>query len=173
MHTAAASPRRARRYEIRTDVRFRPVAVLNWQVGQTENISDTGLLVRSQEPLPINTPIQLELYAPMPLSGVAAAPLICSGRVVRSIRESNSNGEVCLAIAVQSAKDLSPAAPPVQTDERVREASHLLTNQLAVIYGTTELLLANDGLDPDIQGRLRTIKSVVTEAAVTIKKLAR
>lgn len=170
MHTVAASPRRARRYEIRTDIRFRPVAVLDWQVGQTENISDTGLLVRSPEPLPVNTPIQLELYAPMPLSGIPSVPLSCSGRVVRSFRENTPDGEVCIAIAVQLAQISSPAAAP-KSDARLREASHLLTNQLAVIHGTTELLLAHDKLEPEVQGRLRAIKSVVAEAAVTVKKL--
>jgi hypothetical protein len=172
MHIAAASPRRAHRYEIRTDVRFRPVAVLNWQLGQTENISDTGLLVRSPEPLPVNTPIQLELYAPIPLSGVSSAPLICIGRVVRSMREGDANGEVRIAIAVQADQVSSPAAQPAPpSDERLRDACHLLTNQLAVVYGTTELLLTDDKLDPEVQGRLRSIKSVVTQAAVTVKKL--
>ena len=172
MHTATASPRRAHRYEIRTDIRFRPVAVQNWQIGETENISDTGLLVRALEPLPVDTPIQVELFAPLPLSGVAQEPVICTGRVVRSFRANSDRGLVRLAIEVKSA-NLAQLAPPRRPPKSDPEAFHILANQLAVVVGTAELVLANDQLDEATAARVRKIKDVSMEAAATAKKLVK
>ncbi len=170
MQVAAASAGRAHRYEIRTDIRFRPVAVQNWHLGRTENISDTGLLVSSEEPLPINTPVQLELFAPVPLTGVAGLPLTLTGRVVRSTRD--SEGPVRLAIVVQSACLAAAISPEIQRDEaRLRDTMHVLTNQLAVAFGMTELLLSNDRLDTETRGRLQKIKDATMEAAATAKKI--
>jgi hypothetical protein len=127
-------------------------------------------LVCSPEVLPVDTPIQLELYAPAPISGAAGLPLSCSGRVVRSI---NGNGAVRLAIEVLSARIQGPDAPHSATghDRRMADACHVLTNQLAVVVGTAELLLANDGLDGSTAARLRKMKDVSLQAAATVKKL--
>ena len=170
MQTAAVTPRRAQRYEIRTDIRFRPVSVQNWHLGQTENISDTGLLVRSPEPLPVNTPIHLELYAPAPLSGVARAPLTCSGRVVRSF-DGGEGGAVRLAIEVQSSQLHPQSKSPLTDDPKVAEGFHVLTNQLSVVVGMAELLLSNGPLDELTVARLRKMKEVSMEAAATAKRL--
>ena len=172
MQTATANPRRAHRYEIHTDIRFRPMAVRNWHIGETENISDTGILVRALEAVPINTPIQLELYTPAPLSGVAQMPVICSGRVVRSFHALGDRGLVRLAIEVQSTEvqpHSSPKDEPV--DPRLVEAFHALTNQLSVVVGTAELLLASHELDDDTAARLRKMKDVTLQAATTAKRL--
>lgn len=172
MHTPAAKGRRAHRYEIRTDIRFRPEAVQNWHLGQTENISDTGLLVRSPEPLPIDTAIQLELYAPVPLSGIAKAPLICSGRVVRSM-SIGAEGVVRIAIALQSSQ-LQPetgAQKSLKHDPKLIESFHILANQLAVVVGTAELLLTNGQLDDVTVARLRRMKEASLEAAATAKRM--
>ena len=170
VHTATSKARRAHRYEIRTDVRFRPVAVQNWRIGETENISDSGLLVRALEALPVDTPIQVELFAPVPLSGVAQEPVTCSGRVVRSFRASGDRGLVRLAIEVKSA-DVTPLLTPRRPARAEPEAFHLLANQLAVVVGTAELLLANDQLDEATVARIRKIKDVSMQAAATAKKL--
>ena len=172
MTAAAASSGRAHRYEIRTEVRFRPVAVQNWHLGQTENISDTGLLVSAPEALPVNTPIQLELYAPVPLTGVERLPLVCTGRVVRSFAGQDTGSPVRLAIAVQSARVVAIASHENEREaSKVRDAMHLLTNQLAVVFGMTELLLANNNLDEITRGRLQKIKEATTEAAAAAKKI--
>lgn len=171
MHTAAGK-RRAHRYEIRTDIRFRPVAVQNWHFGETENISDTGLLVSAPEALPVDTPIQLELYAPAPLSGAAQVPLACSGRVVRSMRAGGEKGAVRLAIAVQSGHiqpAMSQQAPT--PNPRFTETFHVLNNKLAIVVGTAELLLASGQFDDVTVSRLRKVKDVTLEAASTFKKL--
>ena len=174
MQTAIANPRRAHRYEIHTDIRFRPTAVKNWHIGETENISDTGMLVRALEAVPINTPIQLELYTPAPLSGVAQMPVICNGRVVRTFHALNDRGLVRLAIEVQSTEVLphSVSQHEGSADPQVVEAFHALTNQLSVVVGTAELLLAtNHELDDVTAARLRKMKDVTLQAATTAKKL--
>jgi hypothetical protein len=173
MRTATPNPRRAHRYEIRTDIRFRPIAVKNWHIGETENISDTGMLVRALEAVPINTPIQLELYTPAPLSGVAQMPVICNGRVVRSFHQLGDRGLVRLAIEVQSTEvqphSTSQKGEPI--DARLAEAFHALTNQLSVVVGTAELMLASHELDDVTAARLRKMKDVTLQAATTAKKL--
>lgn len=171
MHTAAAKPRRAHRYEIRTDIRFRPAAVQNWQFGETENISDTGLLVRAIDKLPVDTPIQLELYAPAPISGMTPLPMTFTGRVVRTMQDGERGG-IRLAIAVQTAHP-QPATLPTQSiqNPRLVNAFHALNNQLMVLVGTAELLLAENRLDDVAVDRVRKMKDVTLEAACTVKKL--
>lgn len=171
MHTAAAKPRRAHRYEIRTDIRFRPVTVQDWHFGETENISDTGVLVCAPQALPIDTPIQLELYAPAPISA-SRVPLTCNGRVVRSDIVPNGNGVVRLAIAVESG-DLQPGLSRKlpEPDPQFAQTFHVLTNQLAVVVGTAELLLTTHQLDAASVARVRKMKDVTLEAATTVKKL--
>jgi hypothetical protein len=149
------------------------MAVRHWHIGETENISDTGMLVRALEAVPINTPIQLELYTPAPLSGVAQVPVICSGRVVRSFHALGDRGLVRLAIEVESTEvqPHSTSHKDESVDPRLVEAFHALTNQLSVVVGTAELLLADHEFDDVTAARLRKMKDVTLQAATTAKRM--
>lgn len=75
---------RARRYEIGTAIRFRVRGEREWQEGLTENISVSGLLIRSGRALDPRTAIEMRFFLPVELDGECAAEVFCRGFVIRS-----------------------------------------------------------------------------------------
>lgn len=75
---------RARRYEIGTAIRFRVRGERDWQEGLTENISVSGLLIRSGRALDPRTAIEMRFFLPVELDGECAAEVFCRGFVIRS-----------------------------------------------------------------------------------------
>ena len=65
-------------------MRYRPSGDPQWREGQTENISRSGVLFRTDHLVPLQTPIEMLLPLPFAAGGVEeAATVICRGRVVR------------------------------------------------------------------------------------------
>ncbi len=75
---------RARRYEIGTAIRFRVRGEREWHEGLTENISVSGLLIRSARALDPRTAIEMRFFLPVELDGECAAEVFCRGFVIRS-----------------------------------------------------------------------------------------
>jgi len=75
---------RARRYEIGTAIRFRARGEREWHEGLTENISISGLLIRSARSLDPKTAIEMRFFLPVELDGECAAEVFCRGFVIRS-----------------------------------------------------------------------------------------
>lgn len=75
---------RARRYEIGTVIRFRARGEREWHEGLTENISISGLLIRSARALDPKTAIEMRFFLPVELDGECAAEVFCRGFVIRS-----------------------------------------------------------------------------------------
>jgi PilZ domain len=75
---------RARRYEIGTAIRFRARGEREWHEGLTENISISGLLIRSGRALDPKTAIEMRFFLPVELDGECAAEVFCRGFVIRS-----------------------------------------------------------------------------------------
>jgi hypothetical protein len=75
---------RARRYEIGTAIRFRVRGERDWHEGLTENISISGLLIRSGRALDPKTAIEMRFFLPVELDGECAAEVFCRGFVIRS-----------------------------------------------------------------------------------------
>ena len=82
-HDPRAPAHRARRYEIDLPIRYRTADAPGWHEGRTENISRTGILIRTTAPLPPRTPIDMLLALPAEVGG-RGVPVICRGRVVRA-----------------------------------------------------------------------------------------
>jgi PilZ domain-containing protein len=64
-------------------VRFRS-ADGQWHLGVTESVSKSGILLRAEESLEPDTPIEMELELPQIRGEETAGRVICRGRVVRS-----------------------------------------------------------------------------------------
>jgi hypothetical protein len=75
---------RAQRYEIGTAIRFRVRGEREWHEGLTENISVSGLLIRSERALDPRTAIEMRFFLPVELDGECAAEVFCRGFVIRS-----------------------------------------------------------------------------------------
>ncbi len=76
---------RAPRYPLRIPLRYRSSHDEQWRDGQTENISRSGVLFRTDRAMPLQTPIEIVLALPPEVAGEgAAATVICRGRIVRT-----------------------------------------------------------------------------------------
>jgi PilZ domain-containing protein len=91
-----ASPR-ARRFEIRAPVRYRADDGV-WHRGTTENISHSGLLLRGDGPLAVNTPIELIVELPQMCPAESFTRVLCRGHVVRADARAKRAGLVAAAI---------------------------------------------------------------------------
>ena len=76
---------RAPRFRLDLTVRYRTVGDGEWRQAKTGNISSTGLLLRAEDALPLDTRLELRvvlsLNEPAPRSG----EVTCVGRVVRLV----------------------------------------------------------------------------------------
>lgn len=95
-----AGASRARRYEIGTVVRYRVRGEREWHEGVMENISYSGVLIRTGQFLPPNTIIEMRFCLPVELDGERAAEVLCRGTVVRSSPSLTSTGTINLAARI-------------------------------------------------------------------------
>lgn len=91
---------RARRYEIGTIIRYRVRGEKVWREGTTENISISGVLIRTDEALDPNTAIEMRFFLPVELQGECAAEVFCRGLVIRSSRCTVPDGMVTVAARI-------------------------------------------------------------------------
>ena len=75
---------RARRYGISALIRYRVGGGNAWREGTMQNISISGVLLCTDQPLEINTAIEMRFVLPVDLNGECAAEVLCRGVVVRS-----------------------------------------------------------------------------------------
>jgi hypothetical protein len=78
------SQMRAPRFRLDLTVRYRPFGAAEWRQAKTGNISSSGVLLRAEDPLPLDT--RLELRVVLSVSDPSAArtgEVSCVGRVVR------------------------------------------------------------------------------------------
>jgi hypothetical protein len=113
--------RRATRYEIQAPVRFR-TACGDWREGTTVNIGRVGVLIRTSDPLPLATVMQLRVALATDRA-FAGAYVACSGRVVRADPSAVEN-ETLMAVTIDDFQ-LRPAGcdedgPGVGTPARQR-----------------------------------------------------
>ena len=74
---------RAERHPVRIPIRYRPSGARSWFDGRTENISRSGVLIRTRDIVPVWTPVEMLLALPVELGGVRRS-VVCTGRVVRT-----------------------------------------------------------------------------------------
>ena len=91
---------RARRYGIGAEVRFRVRGEREWQEGVMENISISGLLMRTTHSLQPQTSIEMRFVLPIELNGECAAEVMCRGSVVRSSGSTLRDGFAIVAARI-------------------------------------------------------------------------
>lgn len=85
MSTSAVRAERPIRFELGLPVQFRPVGASEWIEGTSRDISRSGLLFRSEHPVPLGTELEVIIAMPRELTGSRAVQVICTGRVVRQL----------------------------------------------------------------------------------------
>jgi len=98
--SSVIAPVRGRRYPIRMTLRYRTEADTQWQEARTVNISRTGVLFRTNNPLDIQTTLQMILLLPPELGGDDAAEVLCLGRIVRTVPPRSPDGPSFIAATI-------------------------------------------------------------------------
>jgi len=75
---------RARRVKLDLPLRYRLNQTSTWYEGTIENISQSGVLFRGQEPLAANSLLEMVFEMPEEISGQKNSNVVCQGRVTRA-----------------------------------------------------------------------------------------
>jgi hypothetical protein len=75
---------RARRLKLDVALRYRVNSTSTWHEGIIENLSQSGLLFRGPQQLPVNALIEMVFEMPEEISGQKNRNVVCQGRVIRS-----------------------------------------------------------------------------------------
>ena len=97
---------RARRYDIGTVLRYRVRGEREWREGVMENISITGVRIRTTHYLKPDTVIEMRFFLPIELNGECAAEVLCRGSVVRASECEVPGGEVVVAARIDHSRFL-------------------------------------------------------------------
>lgn len=73
---------RATRFTLDVPVEYRPLGDPLWRAGRTINMSRTGVLFRGEQPLDVDTPIEMRVFLQTE-TGKLLSELFCRARVVR------------------------------------------------------------------------------------------
>lgn len=92
---------RAPRYAVPVTVLYRAAGDSTWYEGRTENISESGVLVRSDRPMEPETSVEMFLAIPDDVAAPFAGTTICRGRIVRAIGRSEVDDLPAFAAAIQ------------------------------------------------------------------------
>jgi hypothetical protein len=75
---------RARRLKLDLALRYRVNSTSTWYEGTIENLSQTGILFKGPQQLPVNALIEMVFEMPEEISGQKNRSVLCQGRVIRS-----------------------------------------------------------------------------------------
>ena len=89
---------RPTRFSLHAVVRYRADDG-RWHHGTTESISKSGLLLRADQPIQPETPIELEVELP-PVRGEKPARLWCRGRTVRAFESDEGQSGAVVAVTI-------------------------------------------------------------------------
>ncbi len=170
---------RAKRFSVRTPIRFRCNQESEWRTGVTENISCTGVLFRSDGALQPRTQITVRFTVPPQISGGLPVEVICDALVVRDeLLDQNAHA---LAAAIlnyhihydRTQVPIFTAVPEVLSREKPASANfvHQFNTHLAVIVGNCDLVLSQADLDPAIRKNVESVKSAGLKAASLVREL--
>jgi hypothetical protein len=101
---------RAPRFPLHLPVRYRRMGDVEWRRGETENISRSGVLIRSHDPVEVDATVELLVALDARNAGSDRAEVLCSGRVVRTVSPSHDYSCPGSAIAIDEFNFLPPDA---------------------------------------------------------------
>jgi hypothetical protein len=75
-------PERARRFDLHLSLLYRSPGARSWQAGRIENISRSGVLFWTAQPMDVDTELEMRFVLPIPK---ASPRVVCHGRIVRAV----------------------------------------------------------------------------------------
>lgn len=95
---AAEYPPRAERFAVQVPIQCRTAPYGPWHRAEIENISATGLLVRSDMRFSVDRRIEMSFVLSGEVPGVPPANIVCDGRVVRTVVKPDGTSAFGIAI---------------------------------------------------------------------------
>jgi PilZ domain len=92
--------RRAQRFAIHTQLRYRAAGEGEWQEGTMVNISESGVLFQTDQAAPSYREIEIRFSLPTGVEGEAAAQVACRGMITRAV----ASPGLPMAVAARIAK---------------------------------------------------------------------
>ena len=92
---------RAPRFPLHLSVRYRRLGDRQWRRGETENISRSGVLIRVEDPLEIDTTVELMVALAVRSAAAGSGEVQCSGRVVRTISPASGQSLPASAVLIE------------------------------------------------------------------------
>lgn len=82
---------RAHRFPLSLLVLYRPPGESRWRRGHTENISRSGLLLRTRDPFEMNAPIEVRMILPGGMMAPTPSEVRARARIVREVSPSDED----------------------------------------------------------------------------------
>lgn len=96
--------KRAERYEIHAVIHYRPRRARVWLKGVIQNISTSGVLIHTDQVLPVGTAIEMRFALPVNWQGKAGADVFCRGIVVRASSAEQPTGVKFIALMIEQSR---------------------------------------------------------------------
>jgi hypothetical protein len=87
-------------------LRYRVKNLGTWSEGTIENISQSGVLFRGPEALPVNALVEMVFEMPEEISGQKNSNVLCQGRVIRSKNANDAPEALSLVVSILDYKFL-------------------------------------------------------------------
>ncbi|HKB09070.1 MAG TPA: PilZ domain-containing protein [Vicinamibacterales bacterium] len=94
---------RPQRFPLQLPVRYREIGKIDWSIGRTEDISRSGVFIRSGKQFDVEARVEMHVVLPPVASGptpTRPAEISCYGHVVRQVSEGNSRFPTGYGIAI-------------------------------------------------------------------------
>ncbi len=91
---------RAPRFTLQLPVHYRLTGETLWRHGTTENISRSGVLIRTDQPLEPNARLEFCVELPTNVFGMAATEVLCRGEIVRQVDAAGEDMSPALAARI-------------------------------------------------------------------------
>jgi len=91
---------RAPRFAVPIVVLYRTSGNTSWLEGCTENISKSGVLIRTDRRMPVQAQVEMLLDIPPELPSPFSGSTICRGRIVRAIEPSSLEDRPAFAATI-------------------------------------------------------------------------
>ena len=91
---------RAQRFDIQLPLRYRVCGETAWLEGLIENISYSGVFFWAEQPLDVDTPIEMSFEMSGEVDGQVGAEVVCKGEIMRSALPTEGGPRAALAARV-------------------------------------------------------------------------
>ena len=99
---------RSPRFPLHLPLQYRTSQSPGWRQGTTENMSHSGVLFWAENPLDVNTLVEIRVILPVPEPDSSHPEIICQGRVARIVAPTEIQVEPGVAVAIDTYNFLRP-----------------------------------------------------------------